>query len=187
MSQARVAVPGGARGARGERSRRRATLVLRALRGAIEALQHQDIELADEVIAVRRRDRRALPRGSRRSSAAARAPRRRSRPTCGCSRAAARRCTLERMGDQCVNIAKLTKLVGRARRRATIWSRASTRWASAPRRWCAIALDALRGRATSSRRADLVEHDELIDRANRRVFDQVLEIGERRPTRASGR
>ena len=61
--------------------------VLRALRGALNALVQTDVELADEVIAFDDEVDAALPRASRRASSRSSRARRRSRSTSGsCSR-----------------------------------------------------------------------------------------------------
>ena len=76
------------------------------------------------------------------------------------------------MGDLCVTIAKLTKLPRTADRTRSS-SRVSARWATAPSRWSV-------SRSTRSPARDLgpeslLELDELIDRANRRVVGALLD------------
>ena len=108
-------------------------LVLRSLRGAVEAVCSQDLELADEVIAfdddidaqyfeVEQGIELLLARQT---------------PVASDLRLVLAllkdNLHLERMGDLCVTIAKLTKL-SRTCRPTKRCSRASRRWASAPSR-----------------------------------------------------
>ena len=85
--------------------------MLRSVRGAVEALEPQDVELADEVIAFDDEIDARYPRSSRRSSSCSRA----RRPVASDLRLVLAllhvNLHLERMGDHCVTIAKLTKLV----------------------------------------------------------------------------
>src|SRR5262249_37454255 len=79
---------------------------------------------------------------------------------------------LERMGDQCVTIAKLTKLSSHLGTRRSVIDSLGDMGAR-----CAemvqIALDAFAARDVERAR-ELHELDELVDRANRQVFEQVL-------------
>ena len=91
----------------------------------------------------------------------------------------------ERMGDQCVNIAKVLPLVGHEPPSTTRSSSASARWA----RWRARRSPRPSRRsccATSSLAEDLVRQDEEINQLNREVFRRAVEIGTTR-TGASGR
>ena len=80
---------------------------------------------------------------------------------------------LERIGDQCVTIAKLTKLASELEPRHELVEGLTEMGERAEemvegRARLVLAL------ATSSAPAGLVDLDELIDRTNRRVSDQVL-------------
>ena len=151
------------------------TLVLRALRGAIEALVHQDRELADEVIAFDDEvDERyfAIDEGIQNLLA-------RQTPVAGDLRLVLAmlhvNLHLERMADYCVTIAKLVKLAPSV----------------APDRMFVDGFEEMGGRAEemikvaldsfSSRNLEqaetLVDLDELIDRANRRFVQHVLSFG----------
>ena len=83
---------------------------------------------------------------------------------------------LERMADYCVTIAKLSKLVPEVEPCAAL-HRGLRGDGSALRRddpHCA----ATHSRTATSRGAEvLVELDELVDRANRRVVERILELG----------
>ena len=105
-------VPGRARRARGGRSQEEGELVAPLARAARSTRSaQQDVELADEVIAFDDDDRRALPRARAGHRARCSRARRPSPSTCGsCSRCCTINLHLERMGDLCVTIAKLTKL-----------------------------------------------------------------------------
>ena len=158
-------------------SRSRAPSCSRALRGAVDALETQDVELCDEVIAFddeiddryhrieKSIEETARPAGTGRQRSPARA---RRAPQLDPPRADRRPVGHHRQADE-------------ARRpsssRATISSKVCARWATGPRRWCAW-------RSTRSQHRDverasaLVELDELIDRTNRRVIDKVLEMAD---------
>ena len=150
-------------------------LVLRSLRGSLNALEQQDSELADEVIAFDDEvDARYLEISQ-------------SRAALGPPDAVADdlrlvlavlhiNLGLERMADLCVTIAKLTKLTadlppGRDARRGLRGDGSAGRGDDARR-------NALVRRARDVEGAEsLVDLDELIDRANRRVVEHVLELG----------
>ena len=110
------------------------TLVLRSLRGALNALVQQDEELADEVIAFDDEiDARylAVEEGVQELLA-------RQTPVAGDLRLVLSmlhvNLHLERIGDYCVTIAKLVKLAPTRRARPRCSSTSSRRWARAPRR-----------------------------------------------------
>ena len=154
-----------------------------SLRGAVDALRTQDVELCDEVIAFDDEvDDRYLALEKQIEIVLAR-----QTPVATDLRLVLAvlhsSLHLERMGDHCVTIAKLTKLSAISARADAV-SRASWTWASAARRWSRSSLDAFAARDVERARA-LIELDELIDRANRRVFDEVLGYGTT-PRRSSG-
>ena len=94
---------------------------------------------------------------------------------------------IERIGDLCVNIAKLVPLMGEppAERRATSWPR-SRRPAHQARDQIKQAQLAFEQRNLNLAE-DLVSQDDVIDRLNRQIFNEAVEIGgERSATRASG-
>ena len=82
---------------------------------------------------------------------------------------------LERIGDQCVTIAKLTKLAAELEPHARP-RRGVARDGGPGRGDGAHRARRILARATSSGREPLVDLDELIDRTNRRVADKVLAI-----------
>lgn len=150
-------------------------LVLRSLRGAINALEQQDVELADEVIAFDDEvDRRYLAIEEGIQSLLAR-----QTPVASDLRLVLGilhvNLHLERMADYCVTIAKLTKLVSEAdadRRLVEGFEEMGSRAEEMIR----VALDAF-DRRDAVAAETLVDLDELIDRANRRVVGHVLALG----------
>ena len=149
-------------------------LVLRALRGAINALEEQDVELADEVIAfdddIDRRyhdlERKIELVLARQTPVASEL-----RLVLAILHANIR---LERMGDQCVTIAKLTKLsaqLHQERRLVEGLEEMGTRAEEMTR----VALDAFAARDVERARS-LADLDDLIDRSNRRVVAQVMAL-----------
>jgi phosphate transport system protein len=82
---------------------------------------------------------------------------------------------LERMADYCVTIAKLTKLVAGLEPEPRM-IQAFEEMGSRAEEMIKVALDAFVDRDVDEA-SSLVELDELIDRANRRVVRQVLELG----------
>jgi phosphate transport system protein len=150
-------------------------LVRRALRGALNALEQQDEELADEVIAFDDEVDSCYFRIETgiQSLLARQAP-----------AAVDLRLVLailhvnlhlERMADYCVTIAKLTKLVAGAPPDPTLveaFEEAGERAEEMIR----VALDSFAER-DAERAESLVDLDELIDRANRRAVTQVIAIG----------
>jgi phosphate transport system protein len=82
---------------------------------------------------------------------------------------------LERMGDYCVTIAKLTKLAhGLASDRALV--EGIDEMGSRAEEMIRVALDSFSDRDLAGAER-LVELDELIDRANRRVVGEILRLG----------
>jgi phosphate transport system protein len=148
------------------------SVVLRALRGAVNVLSSQDVELCDEVVAF---DDEIDTRYHRiekwiEELLAQQAP-----------VATDLRLVLailhdsihlERIGDQCVTIAKLTKLAAELEPRHDLVE-GLTEMGERAEEMVRIALDSFSTRDVE-RAKGLVELDELIDRTNRRVSDQVL-------------
>jgi phosphate transport system protein len=150
-------------------------LVLRALRGALNALREADAELADEVISFDDEvDRRYLE-----VEQAIEALLARQTPVAVDLRLVLAmlhtNLHLERMADYCVTIAKLTKLVAGLETEPRM-IQAFEEMGSRAEEMIKIALDAFVDRDIDEA-SSLVELDELIDRANRRVVRQVLELG----------
>jgi phosphate transport system protein len=150
-------------------------LVLRALRGALNALEQRDEELADEVIAFDDDvDRRYLEIEDRIPSLLAR-----QTPVATDLRLVLAilhiNLHLERMADYCVTIAKLAKLapeVDPPSRLIEGFEEMGSRCEEMIR----VALDSFRDRNLDGAES-LVELDELVDRANRRVVQHLLELG----------
>ena len=151
-------------------------LVLRALRSSVNALYRRDADLADEVIAFDDEidDRYpALQQGIEGLLAL-------QTPVAVDLRLVLAmlhvNLHLERMGDHCVTIAKLTKLSQtlHLRRVARGGSRTSRVRAEEMIR---VALASFASRDVA-RAEMLVDLDELIDRANRRVVSHVLQLGD---------
>ena len=151
------------------------SLVLRALRGCLNALEQSDVELADEVIAFDDeidQSYLAIEEGIQSLLA-------RQTPVAVDLRLVLailhNNLHLERMADYCVTIAKLTKLVRDVPHDATIlegFEEMGTRAEEMIR----VALDSFRDR-NAAHAESLVDLDELIDRANRRVVGHVLSLG----------
>jgi len=152
------------------------SLVLRALRGALNALEQRDHELADEVIAFDNDvDDRYLRIEEGIQSLLAR-----QTPVASDLRLVLAilhvNLHLERMADYCVTIAKLSKLVPEVEP-SPRFVEGFEEMGSRCEEMIRIALDAFADRDLE--RAELlVELDELIDRANRRVVQRILELGE---------
>jgi phosphate transport system protein len=150
-------------------------LVLRALRGCLGALERQDTELADDVIAF---DDEvddayvALEEGIQSLLA-------RQTPVAVDLRTVLAvlhvNLHLERMADYCVTVAKLTKLVADVPPDETLVEAFEEMGARAEE-MIRVALDSFADRDVE-RAESLVELDELIDRANRRAVKQVIGIG----------
>jgi phosphate transport system protein len=150
------------------------SLVGRAIRGAVNALQQQDVELADEVIAfddeidsryhdIERKIELLLARQT---------------PVASDLRLVLAilhsNIHLERMGDQCVTIAKLTKLSSQLSQEPRMVEGFEEMGARAEE-MLRIALDSFAQRDVERARS-LSDLDELIDRTNRRVVQQVLSL-----------
>jgi phosphate transport system protein len=150
-------------------------LVLRALRGSLNALEQRDDELADEVIAFDDDvDRRYLEIEDRIPSLLAR-----QTPVATDLRLVLAilhvNLHLERMADYCVTIAKLSKLVPEIDPPARLVE-GFEEMGSRCEEMIRVALDSFRDRNLEGAES-LVELDELIDRANRRVVHHLLELG----------
>jgi phosphate transport system protein len=150
-------------------------LVLRALRGCLGALERQDGELADEVIAFDDEvDETYLNIEEGIQSFLAR-----QTPVAVDLRTVLAvlhvNLHLERMADYCVTVAKLTKLVGGVPGDPTLVE-AFAEMGSRAEEMIHVALDSFAERDVE-RAETLVQLDELIDRANRRAVEQVIAIG----------
>jgi phosphate transport system protein len=150
-------------------------LVLRSLRGAINALSSADSELADEVIAFDDEvDERYLAIEDGIQSLLAR-----QNPVAVDLRLVLAvlhdNLHLERMADYCVTIAKLAKLMESSEQDATLLEGFEEMGARAEE-MVRLALDSFAERNVEKAET-LVHLDELIDRANRRVVQQVLRLG----------
>ena len=150
-------------------------LVLRALRGALNALWERDSELADEVISFDDEiDRRYS--GIQENIEALLA---RQTPVASDLRLVLAllhsNLHLERMGDYCVTIAKLVKLAADFDPEPALVDAFADMGARAEG-MMRVALDAFAERDLEGA-SSLVDLDELIDRANRRVVGQVLALG----------
>jgi phosphate transport system protein len=150
-------------------------LVLRALRGAIKALEQRDEELADEVIAfdddVDQRYVR-IEEGIQLLLA-------RQTPVASDLRLVLAilhvNLHLERMADYCVTIAKLSKLVPEVDP-GPRFIEGFEEMGSRCEEMIRVALDSFGDRDLEGAES-LVDLDELIDRANRRVVERILELG----------
>jgi phosphate transport system protein len=150
-------------------------LVLRALRGALNALEQRDPELADEVIAFDDDvDQRYLRIEEGVQSLLAR-----QTPVATDLRLVLAilhvNLHLERMADYCVTIAKLSKLVPEVDPPAR-FIEGFEEMGSRCEEMTRIALDSFGDRDLVAAES-LVDLDELIDRANRRVVERILELG----------
>jgi phosphate transport system protein len=150
-------------------------LVLRALRGALGALERQDAELADEVIAFDDEVDEAylnIEEGIQSLLA-------RQTPVAIDLRTVLAvlhvNLHLERMADYCVTVAKLTKLVAGVPADVTLVE-AFEEMGSRAEEMIRRALDSFAGRDVE-RAESLVELDELIAPPNRRAVKQVIAIG----------
>ena len=151
------------------------TLVLRSLRGALNALVQQDEELAEEVIAFDDEiDARyfAVEEGIQELLA-------RQTPVASDLRLVLSllhvNLHLERIGDYCVTIAKLVKLAPPVAP-DRMFVDAFEEMGSRAEEMIRVALRSLEERDRIAAES-LLELDELIDRANRRVVNRLLEIG----------
>jgi phosphate transport system protein len=150
-------------------------LVLRSLRAAAQALTDDDVDLADEVIAFDDEvDACYLAIEEEIQSLLAR-----QTPVATDLRLVLAilhvNLHLERMADYCTTVAKLSKLVhGTPGERRIL--EALGEMAERGGEMIRVALGSFRARDLS-RAESLVELDELIDRANRRTVEHVLELG----------
>jgi phosphate transport system protein len=149
-------------------------LALRSIRGAVNALQTQDVELCDEVIAF---DDEIDSRyhGIERSIELLIAQ---QAPVAGDLRLVLavlhNSIHLERIGDQCVTIAKLTKLASDLDPHHELVE-GLTEMGDRAEEMVRTALDSFAARDVT-RAVSLVDLDELIDRTNRRLVHKVLEM-----------
>ena len=154
---------------------REGELVLRALRGALNAVREADPELADEVIAFDDEVDRLyvdVEQGIEVLLA-------RQTPVAVDLRLVRAmlhdNLHLERMADYCVTIAKLTKLVADVDPEPRMIE-AFEEMGSRAEEMIRVALDSFIARDVEQA-SSLPDLDELIDRANRRVVRNVLELG----------
>jgi phosphate transport system protein len=150
------------------------SLVLRALRGSLNALAQRDLELADEVIAFDDEiDRHYLRIEQEVELLLAR-----QTPVAGDLRLVLAllhiNLHLERMADYCVTIAKLTKLVADVEPDAALLQ-GLVEMGDRAEEMIRVALDSFANRDLTGAES-LVDHDELIDRSNRRFVERVVEI-----------
>ncbi len=147
-------------------------VVLRALRGAVNVLDSQDTELCDEVVVF---DDEIDSRYHRIEKSVEELLAQQSPVATDLRLVLAilhDSIHLERIGDQCVTIAKLTKLAAELEPRHDLVE-GLTEMGERAEEMVRIALDSFSARDVVRARG-LVELDELIDRTNRRVSDQVL-------------
>jgi len=149
-------------------------VVLRSLRGALNALESQDVELADEVIAFDDEvDNRYHGLEKRIEQLLAR-----QTPVATDLRLVLAvlhsNMHLERIGDQCVTIAKLTKLTSHLETKRSLVE-GFEEMGSRAEEMLRVALDAFANRDVALARS-LSELDELIDRGNRSITKQVLAL-----------
>jgi|SRR5579884_638018 len=152
-------------------------LVIGQLDRALEAVSYQDVELAAMVVADDDRiDGRYLEVHQGVLSLLAR-----QAPVAGDLRIAAAllhviRC-VERMGDQCVNIAKLVPLSGYEAPKDKDILDAIERMGQAARTQVGEARDAFAGRNVELAK-DLVRQDAEINALNRKIFRRAVEVGD---------
>jgi phosphate transport system protein len=147
-------------------------IVVRSIRGVIDALRTQDVELCDEVIAFDDEiDDRYLAIEKQVELVLAR-----QTPVASDLRLVLAilhsGLHLERMGDQCVTIAKLTKLSSHLGTRQTVVE-SLVDMGERCAEMVKVSLAAFAARDVTQARG-LHQLDELIDRANRQVFHEVL-------------
>jgi phosphate transport system protein len=147
-------------------------IVVRAIRGVVDALRTQDVELCDEVIAFDDEvDRRYLAMERQVEMVLAR-----QTPVATDLRLVLallhNALHLERIGDQCVTIAKLTKLSSHLDTKQVVVE-SLVEMGERSAEMVKISLTAFADRDVQTAR-ELHQLDELIDRANRQVFHEVL-------------
>jgi phosphate transport system protein len=150
------------------------SLVLRALRGALSALERRDLELTDEVIAFDDEiDQLYLQIEEGIPSLLAR-----QTPVATDLRLVLAilhvNLHLERMADYCVTIAKLTKLVADVEPDPALLQ-SLQEMGDRAEEMLRVALDSFANRDLAGAES-LVDLDELIDRSNRRFVDRVVEL-----------
>ncbi len=149
-------------------------VVRRAVRGAVDAMQSQDVELCDEVIAF---DDEIDVRYHRIERSIEEILAQQSPVATDLRLVLAvlhNSIHLERIGDQSVTVAKLTKLSAELETRHDLIS-GLREMGERAEEMVAAALESFAQRDVERAR-ELVELDELIDRTNRRVADQVLQM-----------
>jgi phosphate transport system protein len=149
-------------------------LVLRSLRGALNALQQQDAELADEVVAFDDEvDERYLAIGQGIEQLLAR-----QTPVAVDLRLVLAvlhiNLGLERMADLCVTISKLTKLTADLENDPTLID-AFEEMGSRAEEMIRVSMRSFAERDAAAAET-LPDLDELIDRANRRVVEHILDL-----------
>jgi len=151
-------------------------LILRALRGALNALWEQDAELADEVIAFDD-EIDAIYTGIQEGIEVLLA---RQTPVASDLRLVLAllhaNLHLERMGDYCVTVAKLTKLMGNLNVTDDSIAQSIEDMGQRAEQMIRVAMDSFASR-DAEKAQTLVELDELIDRANRNASEDVLSLG----------
>jgi phosphate transport system protein len=154
---------------------RESEAVRRSIRGCVKALEEQDLELADEVIAFDDEIDRIwleVEEGIQVLLA-------RQTPVAGDLRLVLAmihvNLHLERMADYCVTVAKLVKLASGLGSDETLIEGFREMGLRAEE-MLIVAMDSFASRDIEGAQR-LVELDELIDRANRRVVNHVLELG----------
>jgi phosphate transport system protein len=150
-------------------------LVLRSLRGALNALEQQDAELAEEVIAF---DDEVYTRYLEISEGIEQLLARQTPVAVDLRLVLAVlhiNLALERMADLCVTIAKLTKLTADLRPDDTLVE-AFEEMGSRAEEMTRVAMRAFAERDLAGAES-LPDLDEMIDRANRRVVEHVLDLG----------
>jgi phosphate transport system protein len=149
-------------------------VVLRAVRGSVNAMQTQDVELCDEVIAF---DDEIDIRYHRIERSIEEILAQQSPVATDLRLVLAvlhNSIHLERIGDQSVTVAKLTKLSADLETRHDLVE-GLTEMGDRAEEMVRIAMDSFARRDVEQAQA-LVDLDELIDRTNRRVVDQVLQM-----------
>jgi phosphate transport system protein len=147
-------------------------VVTRAIRAVVDGLRTQDVELCDEVIAFDDEiDERYMAMENQVHLVLAR-----QTPVASDLRLVLAllhsAIHIERMGDQCVTIAKLTKLSSHLETKRDVIS-SLVDMGERCVEMVHVALDAFAAR-DAVRARSLHDLDELVDRANRQVFDEVL-------------
>jgi phosphate transport system protein len=147
-------------------------IVLRSIRGVLDALRTQDVELCDEVIAFDDEvDHRYLSTEKQVEMVLAR-----QTPVATDLRLVLallhNALHLERIGDQCVTIAKLTKLSSHLGTKQEVME-SLVDMGERSAEMVKVSLTAFAARDVEQAR-ELHQLDELIDRANRQVFHEVL-------------